>query len=266
MLSRPIASVSAEVFVRHASLIGAIFTIMTTRPFTAEIAALIGDPARANMLLALMAGRALTAGELAHAARIAPQTASAHLGKLVGARLLALEKQGRHRYFRLASPEVAEMLEGLMAVAADGALRYRPPSRSDEALHQARTCYDHLAGRLGVALADALLSRGHIVLDDDGGQVTADGTRFFGEFGLNLAGAASQRRRFCRPCLDWSERRRHLGGAVGAAVAVRCFELGWIDRVKGSRAVAITSSGRRGFFEIFGIPISDDWETTRAEG
>jgi hypothetical protein len=152
------------------------------------------------------------------------------------------------------------MLEGLMAVAADGAPRYRPPSRSDEALRQARTCYDHLAGRLGVALADALLSRGHIVLDDDGGQVTADGTRFFGEFGLNLAGAASQRRRFCRPCLDWSERRRHLGGAVGAAVAVRCFELGWIDRVKGSHAVAITSSGHRGFFEIFGIPISDDWK------
>jgi DNA-binding transcriptional ArsR family regulator len=186
---------------------------MTTRPFIAEIAALIGDPARANMLLALMAGRALTAGELAYAARVAPQTASAHLGKLVGARLLALEKQGRHRYFRLASPEVAELLEGLMAVAVDGAPRYRPPSRSDEALRQARTCYDHLAGRLGVALADALLSRGHIVLDDDGGQVTADGTRFLGEFGLNLISTASQRRRFCRPCLDWSERRRHLGGA-----------------------------------------------------
>lgn len=162
-----------------------------------------------------MAGRALTAGELAYSARIAPQTASVHLGKLVGAGLLELEKQGRHRYFGLASPEVAEMLEGLMAVAVNGPPRYRHPSPSDEALRQARTCYDHLAGRLGVALTDALFSRGHIVLDDDGGQVTADGTRFFREFGLNLTVTASQRRRFCRPCPDWSERRRHLGGTVG---------------------------------------------------
>jgi hypothetical protein len=153
-----------------------------------------------------------------------------------------------------------------MAVAVDGAPRYRPPSRSDEALRQARTCYDHLAGRLGVAITDAFLSRGHIVLDDDGGQVTADGTRFLSEFGLNLADAANQRRRFCRPCLDWSERRRHLGGAVGAAVAVRCFELGWIDRVKASRAVAITPSGCQGFLEIFGIAILDDQKTISAEG
>src|SRR5690349_9867950 len=189
---------------------------MTTAPSIAEIAALVGDPARANMLLALMDGRALTASELAYAARIAPPTASGHLGKLVGARLLALEKQGRHRYFRLASPAVADLLEGLMALAVDGAPRYRPSSCGDEALRRARTCYDHLAGRLGVALADTLLSRGHVVLDEDAGQITADGGRFFDEFGLDLACAESRRRRFCRPCLDWSERRRHLGGAVGA--------------------------------------------------
>jgi DNA-binding transcriptional ArsR family regulator len=119
---------------------------MITAPFIAEIAALVGDPARANMLLAVMDGRALTAGELAYAARVAPQTASGHLGKLVGARLLALEKQGRHRYFRLASPAVADLLEGLMAVAVDGAPRYRPSSCGDAALRLARTCYDHLAG------------------------------------------------------------------------------------------------------------------------
>jgi DNA-binding transcriptional ArsR family regulator len=231
---------------------------MTEGPFIAEIAALIGDPARANILLALMAGQALTAGELAYSARVAPQTASAHLGKLVRAGLLALEKQGRHRYFRLASPEVAGVIESLMAVSIDGAPRYRPASRCDEALRQARTCYDHLAGRLGVALADTLLSRGHIVLDDDGGQVTNDGARFFAQLGVNLAGAASQRRRFCRPCLDWSERRRHLGGAVGAAIAARCFELGWVERVRDSRAVAITSSGRRGLMEVFDFAISDD--------
>jgi DNA-binding transcriptional ArsR family regulator len=228
---------------------------MITAPFIAEIAALVGEPARANMLLALMDGRALTAGELAYAARVAPQTASGHLGKLVGARLLALEKQGRHRYFRLASPAVADLLEGLMAVAVDGAPRYRPPSRGDEALRLARACYDHLAGRLGVALADTFLSRGHIVLDDDAGQVTAEGGRFFDEFGLDLACAESQRRRFCRPCLDWSERRRHLGGAVGAALAARCFELGWIERVKDSRAVTITASGRNGLLATFSIAI-----------
>jgi DNA-binding transcriptional ArsR family regulator len=228
---------------------------MITAPFIAEIAALVGEPARANMLLALMDGRALTAGELAYAARVAPQTASGHLGKLVGARLLALEKQGRHRYFRLASPAVADLLEGLMAVAVDGAPRYRPPSRGDEALRLARTCYDHLAGRLGVALADTFLSRGHIVLDDDAGQVTAEGGRFFDEFGLDLACAESQRRRFCLPCLDWSERRRHLGGAVGAALAARCFELGWIERVKDSRAVTITASGRNGLLATFSIAI-----------
>ena len=237
------------------SPIGAMLAQMTTAPSIAEIAALVGDPARANMLLALMDGRALTASELAYAARVAPPTASGHLGKLVGARLLALEKQGRHRYFRLASPAVADLLEGLMAVAVDGAPRYRPSSCGDEALRLARTCYDHLAGRLGVALADTLLSRGHIVLDEDAGQITADGGRFFDEFGLDLACAENRRRRFCRPCLDWSERRRHLGGAVGAALAGRCFELGWIERVKGSRAVTITAAGRNGLLASFAIAI-----------
>jgi DNA-binding transcriptional ArsR family regulator len=231
---------------------------MSTGPFIAEIAALVGDPTRANMLLVLMHGRALTAGELAYAARVSPSTASGHLGKLLGAKLLAVEKQGRHRYFRLASPVVADLLEGLMAVAVDGAPRYRPPSRGDEALRLARTCYDHLAGRLGVALTDTLLSRGHIVLDNDVGQVTADGSRFLDQFGVDLAYAGSQRRRFCRPCLDWSERRRHLGGAVGAALAARCFELGWIERVKDSRAVTITASGRSGLLATFSIAVSND--------
>ena len=153
-----------------------------------------------------------------------------------------------------------------MAVAVDGAPRYRPSSCGDEALRLARTCYDHLAGRLGVALADTLLSRGHIVLDEDAGQITADGGRFFDEFGLDLACAESRRRRFCRPCLDWSERRRHLGGAVGAALAGRCFELGWIERVKGSRAVTITVSGRIGLLATFSIAISDERNYTRIEG
>jgi DNA-binding transcriptional ArsR family regulator len=227
---------------------------MTNGPYIAEIAALVGDPARANMLSALMDGRALSAGELAYAAHVTPQTASAHLAKLVEARLLADEKQGRNRYFRLASPEVARMLEEIMAVAVARAPRYRPAWMRDEALRSARTCYDHLAGRLGVALAGSLAERGHVALDDDGGEVTEDGARFLGEFGLDLAGAAG-RRRFCRPCIDWSERRPHLGGAVGAALAQRCFALGWIERLKDSRAVAITPAGHDGFRTTFGVEI-----------
>jgi len=228
---------------------------MTNGPYIAEIAALVGDPARANMLSALMDGGSLSAGELAYAAHVTPQTASAHLAKLVQARLLADQKQGRNRNFRLASPEVARMLEEIMAVAVVRASRYRPAWMRDEALRSARTCYDHLAGRLGVALAASLAESGHVVLDEDGGEVTEAGARFLDEFGLDLAGAAGGRRRFCRPCLDWSERRQHLGGAIGAALAQRCFALGWIARVKDSRAVAITPPGRDGFRAAFGVEI-----------
>jgi DNA-binding transcriptional ArsR family regulator len=242
---------------------------MTNGPYFAEIAALVGDPARANMLSALMDGRALSAGDLAYAAHVKPQTASAHLAKLVEARLLANQKQGRNRYFRLASPAVARMLEEIMAVAVARSPRYRSPRYRpawirDEALRSARTCYDHLAGRLGVALADSLANRGHVVLDDDGGEVTKAGARFLDELGLDLAGAAGRRRRFCRPCIDWSERRPHLGGAVGAALAQRCFALGWIGRVKDSRAVAITPAGHDGFRAAFGTDIPSTADRSRS--
>jgi DNA-binding transcriptional ArsR family regulator len=228
---------------------------MNNAPYIAEIAALVGDPARANMLSALMDGRAMSAGNLAFAAHVTAQTASAHLAKLVAARLLAGEKQGRHRYFRLASPDVARMLEEIMSVAVARAPRYRPAWMRDEALRSARTCYDHLAGRLGVALAASLAGQRHVLLDEDGGEVTAEGTRFLDELGVDLTNAAGKRRRFCRPCVDWSERRPHLGGAVGAALAQRCFALGWLVRVKDSRAVAITALGRDGFRANFGVEI-----------
>jgi len=227
----------------------------------AEIAALVGDPARATILMALMDGRALNAGELAYAARIAPQTASAHLAKLVEGRLVLPAKQGRHRYFRLASPKIAQMLEGIMSVAIDGRPRTRPTGPRDAAMRLARTCYDHLAGQLGVALADSLAANDYVAFDGDGGQVSAAGMRFFGEFGLDPAGPHA-RRRFCRTCLDWSERRWHLGGAVGAALASRCFALDWIERVRDSRAVAVTPRGREGLLEVFAIelPPSPGWQ------
>ncbi|HTI79991.1 MAG TPA: helix-turn-helix transcriptional regulator [Acetobacteraceae bacterium] len=218
----------------------------------AVTAALLGDPARANILAALMDGRALTAKELAFAAHVTPQTASGHLAKLSEGGLLTGEKQGRHRYYRLASPLVGQMLEGVMAVSGPEVPR-ATTWRGGDALRTARTCYDHLAGRLGVALADALAARGHVALGADGGEVTEAGLRFLGEFGAN---PASGRRVFCRPCLDWSERRPHLAGRVGAALACRCFELGWIKRQRDTRAVAITQSGMEGFEETFGIALN----------
>lgn len=220
-----------------------------------EVAALVGDPARANMLSALMDGRALTAGELAYAAGVSPQTTSGHLAKLTEARLLVPQKQGRHRYYRLATPAVGRMIEGIMAVAVDGPPRHSPPGKFDAALRDARTCYDHFAGRLGVGLADALVGRGHVMLGDDGGEVTEAGVDFLNGFGIDLAAAQQRKRAFCRPCLDWTERRPHLAGAVGAALASRCFDMRWFERMRDSRALMITPAGRRGLAEVFGLSL-----------
>jgi DNA-binding transcriptional ArsR family regulator len=218
----------------------------------AVVGSLVGDPARANILCALLDGRALTATELACAAGVSPQTTSGHLAKLIDANLITVQPQGRHRYYRLAAPQVGHMLEAIVAVAANGQQHYRPRSPTDEAMRQARTCYDHFAGLLGVALADALQQRGCVVLGEDGGEVTATGHAFFTAFGLDLA-RAKNRRVFCRPCIDWTERRPHLAGLVGAALATRCFELGFVERMPRGRALTITPTGRRGFAEAFGV-------------
>jgi len=224
-----------------------------TPPGLAEIAALVGDPARANILSALLDGRALTAGELAFAAGVSAQTTSGHLAKLTEGRLLAPTKQGRHRYYRLASPLVAQMIEGIVAVAIDGPPRHRPAGPRDAALRLARQCYDHFAGRLGVGLTDRLRDRGLIALGDDGGEVTEAGVAFLEGFGIDLDAARRRRRAFCRACLDWSERRPHLAGTVGAALASRCVALGWIKHRRDSRALAITAAGTRGLAEVFGL-------------
>jgi DNA-binding transcriptional ArsR family regulator len=221
----------------------------------AEVAALVGDPARANILAALMGGQALTASELAYAASVSPQTTSGHLGKLSDGRLISCIKQGRHRYYRIATPRVAEMLEGIMAVVADLPARHRPVSALDEAMRAARTCYDHVAGKLGVGLTDALCARGHLVLADEGGEITASGLAFFRDFGVDLGAARSRRRIFCRPCLDWTERRPHLGGSVGAVLAQRCFDLHWLQRMRDGRALTVTPAGRRGLSETFGLSL-----------
>lgn len=233
---------------------------MTRTVLFAEIAALAGDPARVNMLHALMDGRALTAGELAGVAGITPQTASGHLGRLTAGGIIVVEKQGKHRYHRLASPAVADMIESIMRVAAELA-----PMRAnvtvgpkDEALRKARTCYDHFAGRLGVALADAMVGRGYVELADEAGIVTDSGIAFLESLGIAVEPLLQRRTRrsgrvLCRPCLDWSERRPHLAGAVGAAICKHCLEHGWARRVDGSRAVAVTPSGERMFRDKFGF-------------
>jgi DNA-binding transcriptional ArsR family regulator len=228
---------------------------MPVAPQIAEVAALVGDPARANILCALLGGRAVTAAELAQAANVSPQTASEHLGRLTAARLLVVMKQGRHRYYRLAGPHVGQMLESIMNVALTGPPRFQPRSKADDVMRHARTCYDHIAGVLGVGIADGLIERAFVVLGDEAGEVTPEGAAFLAELGVDLTAVRTKRRIFCRPCLDWTERRPHIGGAVGAAIACRCFELKWIERVGGSRALTITPAGRRGLMSMFGLSV-----------
>lgn len=227
---------------------------MDAGPKIAQVAALVGDPARANMLACLMAGRALTASELAYVAGVSPQTASGHLAKLGDAGLLRVEKQGRHRYVRLASPLVGRMLEAIMVVAQDGPARHRGHWRGGEALRDARTCYDHMAGRLAVCIADRLVERSHVVLDADGGMVTEAGRAFLDRQGID-ASVLSGRRPFCRPCLDWSERRPHLAGALGAALLRHALDQGWVRRVRDSRALSVTPAGQQGFAGTFGVEV-----------
>jgi DNA-binding transcriptional ArsR family regulator len=226
---------------------------MISGPMIAEIAAVVGDPARATMVSALLDGRALTAGELAGAARVTPQTASTHLAKLTGTGLLSVIRRGRQRHFQLASPAVADMIDGIVAVALAKRPRYRPLSQHARALGAARICYNHLAGRLSVELTDAFVAREYLVLGEEAAEITTAGIRTLGEFGIELPALHSTGRHFCRLCLDWTERRPHIAGAVGAAITRRCLDLGWITRTNGSQAVIVTPPGRRGFQERFGI-------------
>jgi DNA-binding transcriptional ArsR family regulator len=222
-----------------------------------EVAALVGDTARATMLAALMGGQVLTGSELAFIARVSRPTASEHLDRLVAARLVCVTKQGRFRYYRITSPLVARMLESIIAVAAiEVPSRYQPRSVRDDALRFARTCYDHLAGRLGVAIADALVANCHIVLAEDGGEVTDAGVQFLGAFGADLRPRG--RRIFCRPCLDWSERRYHVAGLVGAEVWRRCLDLGWLVRERDSRALRVTAAGKAGLADTFGVDLAHE--------
>jgi DNA-binding transcriptional ArsR family regulator len=228
---------------------------MKAGPDIAMIAALVGDPARANMLTALMTGRALTASELAHEAGVTPQTASSHLAKLEAGGLIEQEKQGRHRYFRLADPDVAGVLEGLEGLAARaGHLRVRTGPK-DPALRRARVCYDHLAGDLGVQMLDSMKKQRLLRQRKHDIELTTEGERFLAKtLQISAESLAHPRRPLCKACLDWSERRHHLAGTLGAALMTRFTELKWAarDSTPGSRVVNFTRTGEHRFAALFG--------------
>jgi DNA-binding transcriptional ArsR family regulator len=219
-------------------------------------AALIGDPARAAMLLALLDGRALPATQLAWIAGVSPQAASNHLAKLADGGLVAVSPQGRHRYYRLAGAEVAQALEALARLAPTPRPLAPPLSPKARRLREARTCYDHLAGRLGVALADALEREGLVAADGpERYRLTPSGAARFAELGVELAGVRAGRRGLARPCLDWTERRRHLAGPLAARLLERLFALGWLERGRESRAAVLTAAGREGLRRTFGVEV-----------
>jgi DNA-binding transcriptional ArsR family regulator len=224
---------------------------MKEGPNIARIAALLGDRARADALTALMTGTALTATELAALAGVTKQTMSAHLFKLLDAALIDVDKQGRHRYFRLANEDVARLVESLMGVAfRTGAVRLVASPR-DPALRKARFCYDHLAGEVGVRAYDALIRRGVIEASSKVLRLTGPGVEWFAHIGIDADAVARQRRSFCRPCMDWSERRHHLAGSLGAAMLSRFCQLGWLRRERHSRAIRFTPQGERKFQALF---------------
>lgn len=211
----------------------------------ARIAALVGEPARTDMLLALMDGRALTAGELAAAGHIGAAAASRHLALLVEGGLLRVERQGRHRYHRLASAEVARVLEGIMQLAAASAPAPRKVATGprDAQMRLARTCYDHLAGRIAVACAQRLVDDGALVIEDDTARVTKRAAPALARLGLATDALHHGKRPVCRPCLDWGERRMHLAGQLGALLCTHCLQQGWLLRKPGSRALEVTPRG-----------------------
>ncbi|WP_299889457.1 helix-turn-helix transcriptional regulator [uncultured Ruegeria sp.] len=226
---------------------------MKDGPDIAQMAALIGDPARANMLTALMSGKALTAGELAREAGISPQTASSHLKKLLEGGLLHLRGQGRHKYYGLSGEDVAQTLENLMGLAAGrGHLRTRT-GPNDAEMREARVCYNHLAGSKGVQLFTSMQTRGFLDVSTDSVILTAPGSEFCSAFGIDLDTLSKNRAPLCRPCLDWSERQTHLAGKLGRAMLARMEDIGWVSRKPDSRIIRFSRAGIQAFDKQFGV-------------
>ncbi len=232
---------------------------MSNSPNIVRIASLVGDNARAAMLTALMGGEALTASELAREAGITPQTASSHLARLRDGGLVTAVSQGRHRYFRLVDDDVSRMLENLMGLAERTSVRQVRTGPSDPALRKARICYDHLAGDLGVLLYDGFVHQRLVRIsdesDDAGGtlSLTPKGQRLCEELGISLLPRKGSRRPVCRPCLDWSVRRYHLAGVLGAGILDLCLRKRWTRRLPDSRIMRFSPRGEVAFRQTFGL-------------
>ncbi|ALP36332.1 ArsR family transcriptional regulator [Paenibacillus sp. 28ISP30-2] len=231
---------------------------MSAKSNVAMIASLVSEPSRAAILTALLDGRFHPASELAHMAGIKPQTASFHLAKMTEAQVVTVEKQGRHRYYGIQNPEVARVMESFLSIAPPVPIKSFQHASEDKAIRQARTCYDHLAGHLGVQLTASLIQKDYISQDRDGFSVTEKGRAFFADFQIDLEATKKKRRSFSYKCIDWSERRHHLAGALGNALLDRLLELNWIQRLPKTRAIYITADGERGFKEVFSIEIGKD--------
>lgn len=227
-------------------------------PDLATIAALIGDPTRASILWALLGGEALPAGELASRAQVTNQTASAHLAKLVQSGLLEVEPIQRHRYYKLKNAEVAQLLESLAIVAPPLRLHKEKDTVAHQSIRAARTCYDHLAGQLGVAITQALLSQELLTLEGEHYQLTPAGQARLAKWQINDGQLRQSRRKFAYPCLDWSERTPHLAGSLGAAIADKCFAMGWLKRLPNTRAIQLTSLGSRELRQALGLDFPYD--------
>lgn len=228
---------------------------MGINPNMAEIAALLGETSRATILASMMDGRFHTASELAYMAAIKPQTASFHLAKLVEGKLIKVEKQGRHRYFQLAGEDIAQFLESFLAISPPPEVRSLKQSSQIKLLQDARTCYDHLAGKLGVQLTESMLNAGYLTLEGKQFVLTDEGILFFTTFGIDLTALKRKRRSFSHACLDWSERRYHLAGALCCELLNQFFNLGWLLRVPSIRAIKVTEKGKIGFKEVFHLDL-----------
>ena len=226
---------------------------MRPEPDLSTAATLIGEPTRAAILSALLGGQSMPATELAYVAHITPQTASAHLNKLVDGGLLAVTSSGRHRYYRLKNEEVAYALEALARISPPPPLRNRQQSAEFETLRHGRTCYDHLAGRLGVALTQALVERGLLALADECYELSEVGRDWLAALQIDEVQLRRGRRRFAGACIDWSERQPHVAGALGAAITTRFFENRWLIRVPDSRAVRLSNAGHLAMHDLLGL-------------
>lgn len=224
---------------------------MKEGPDISYIASLIGDPARANILTALMSGKALTATELSAEAGVTLQTTSAHLTKLVEGGLLRVRKQGRHKYFTLSNDDIANVLEALMGLASNaGYLRHRSGPKN-QAMRKARVCYNHLAGDMGVHLFESMISKGQLIIKNDAISLTEDGITFSANLGVDINQLNKQKAPLCRECLDWSARRSHLAGGLGRAFLSKFLEKKWAKRLPNSRVIQFSTIGEKEFYSTF---------------